>query len=73
MFSSAAPSENHKPQRVESTHETSPAAAMCRGQDYDDVAKVGATDRGNFRPGDQANKNKARLEPSFHFQTVRQI
>jgi hypothetical protein len=39
--------------------------------DYDDVAKVGATDRDNFRPGDRANKNKARFGPPFHFPAAR--
>jgi hypothetical protein len=47
---------------VEGKHETShAAAAVMQGADYDDVAKVGAADRGNFPPGDQAHKDKAQF------------
>jgi hypothetical protein len=35
------------------------------GKDYDDVAKVGASDRGNFRPDDRTNKDTAQFGPSF--------
>jgi hypothetical protein len=31
------------------------------GNDYDDVAKVGSADRGNFPPGDRAHKENARF------------
>jgi hypothetical protein len=48
------------------------AATVMQGANYDDVAKVGAADRGNFRPDDRANKDKAQFGSSFPFQAARQ-
>jgi hypothetical protein len=72
-FSSAAPKKNQKTQeRKASTRHRTRRRRCAGGKDYDDVAKVGTADRGNFRPDEQAHKDKARLGPPFQLQAARQ-
>jgi hypothetical protein len=40
------------------------------GKNYDDVAKVGVADRGDFRPDGQAHEDNARFGPSFQLQAA---
>jgi hypothetical protein len=56
--------ENHKTQRGRQARDIARGGGGdAGGKDYDDVAKVGAADRGNLRPGSQAHKDKAQFGP----------
>ena len=65
MFFVSGAEEEHKTQERNASKRHRLAAAMMQGADYDDVAKVGAADRGDFRSGDRAHKDKAQLGPHF--------
>jgi hypothetical protein len=65
-FSSTAPKKNTKrKKRKATTNIVRGGGDDAGGKDYDDAAKVGAADRGNFRPGGRAHKDKAKFRSPF--------